>query len=113
MLRDHNQAFSEQVQEEIEQVREGVFSVYQSVMKAYMEVNIDALNEANKTEDIVDELTDKMADKNVERLSKNEYDPTVGAQYLEFASDSERIADHLINVGKSIRVILRPEGSIK
>lgn len=113
VLHDHNLVFSEQVKEEIEQVREGVFSVYQNVMKAYMEVSIDALNEANKIEDLVDEMTDKMADKNVERLSNNEYNPTVGAQYLEFASDSERIADHLINVGKSIRVILQPERVIK
>ncbi len=109
VLRDHKATFSEQIKEEIEEVREGVFSVYQNVMKAYMEVSMDALNEANKMEDIVDTLTDKMADKNVERLSRDEYTPVVGAEYLEFASDSERIADHLINVGKSIRTILQPE----
>lgn len=109
VLRDHKVAFSEKLKEEIEQVREGVFAVYQQVMKAYMDVSVEALEEANKLEDIVDALTDSMADKNVERLSANEYIPVVGAEYLEFASDSERIADHLINVGKSIRVILRPE----
>lgn len=109
VLRDHKVSFSEQIKDEIEQVREGVFAVYQSVMKAYMEVSLDALEDANQKEDIVDKLTDRMADKNVERLSANEYIPVVGAEYLEFASDSERIADHLINVGKSIRVILRPE----
>lgn len=113
VLRDHKLAFSEEIREELEQVREGIFSVYQYVMKAYMEVSLDALNIANQMEDHVDDMTDKMADKNVERLSKNEYTPTVGAEYLEFASDSERIADHLINVGKSIRVILRPEQIIQ
>ncbi len=106
VLRDHKVSFSEQIKEEIEEVREGVFSVYQHVMKAYMEVSMDALNDANKMEDLVDTLTDKMADKNVERLSRDEYTPVVGAEYLEFASDSERIADHLINVGKSIRNIV-------
>ena len=50
-----------------------------------------------------------MADRNVERLSADEYIPVVGAEYLELASDSERIADHLINVGKTIRTLLRPE----
>ena len=107
VLRDHKVSFSEQIKEEIEEVREGVFSVYQYVMKAYMEVSMDALNDANKMEDRVDTLTDKMADRNVERLSRDEYTPVVGAEYLEFASDSERIADHLINVGKSIKTILQ------
>lgn len=109
VLRDHKVAFSEKLKEEIEQVREGVFGVYQSVMKAYMEVNLDALEEANAKEDQVDTLTEQMADRNVERLSANEYIPVVGAEYLELASDSERIADHLINVGKTIRTLLRPE----
>ncbi len=111
VLRDHKVSFSEQIKEEIEEVREGVFSVYQYVMKAYMEVSMDALNDANKHEDLVDTLTDKMADRNVERLSRDEYTPVVGAEYLEFASDSERIADHLINVGKSIRTILQTTNS--
>ena len=74
-----------------------------------MEVNLDALEEANAREDQVDTLTEQMADRNVERLSANEYIPVVGAEYLELASDSERIADHLINVGKTIRTLLRPE----
>ena len=54
-------------------------------------------------------LAAEMADRNVERLSADEYIPVVGAEYLELASDSERIADHLINVGKTIRTLLRPE----
>ena len=57
----------------------------------------------------MDKLTDQRADRNVERLSADEYIPVVGAECLELASDSERIADHLINVGKSIRTLLLPE----
>ena len=109
MLRDHKLAFPANLKEEIEQMREGVFSVYQSAMKAYMDINLDALEEANRYEELVDQLTEQMADRNVARLSNNEYNPVMGAEYLELASDSERIADHLINVGKTIRTLLRPE----
>ena len=109
VLKKHKMPFSEKMLDEIEQVREGVFSVYQSAMKAYMDVSIEALEEANNREDNVDKLTDKMADLNVQRLSSDEINPVMGAQYLEFSSDSERIADHLINVGKSIRTLLSPE----
>ena len=109
VLRDHKLAFPANLKEEIEQMREGVFSVYQSAMKAYMDINLDALEEANRYEELVDQLTEQMADRNVARLSNNEYNPVMGAEYLELASDSERIADHLINVGKTIRTLLRPE----
>ena len=109
VLRDHKLAFPANLKEEIEQVREGVFSVYQNAMKAYMDINLEALEEANRCEELVDQLTEQMADRNVARLSNNEYNPVMGAEYLELASDSERIADHLINVGKTIRTLLRPE----
>jgi phosphate uptake regulator len=31
--------------------------------------------------------------------------PSVGAQYLELSSNAERIADHMINIAKSIRTL--------
>ena len=58
-------------------MREGVFSVYQSAMKAYMDINLDALEEANRYEELVDQLTEQMADRNVARLSNNEYNPVL------------------------------------
>jgi Na+/phosphate symporter len=44
-----------------------------------------------------------MEQKHIDRLTSGEYSATVGAQYLEFASDSERIADHLLNVARTIK----------
>ncbi|MBR3303406.1 MAG: hypothetical protein IKI67_04395 [Bacteroidales bacterium] len=37
------------------------------------------------------------------RMANGICTPSVGAQYLSLSSDVERIADHLINVAKSIR----------
>lgn len=109
VLKAHQLTFSPSQIEEIEQVREGVFNVYQSALKAYMELDVDALARANELEDQVDKMTDQLADRNVERLAKDEYQPIMGAEFLELISDSERIADHLINVGKTVRTLLRPE----
>ena len=44
-----------------------------------------------------------MEDNHIKRLSKGVCAPEVGAQYLSLSSNAERIADHLINVAKSIR----------
>ena len=44
-----------------------------------------------------------MADNHIERLGQGVCSPTVGAEFLSMTSDIERIADHYINVGKTIR----------
>lgn len=102
-LREAGEAFSEEVKVEMEQVREAVFSLYQSVMKAYMERSFEALQTAMALEDRVDDLTDEMAEQHVTRLTTGEFTANVGTQYLETASDSERIADHLLNIARTIK----------
>jgi len=103
MLRDAGESFSETVKVEMEQVREAVFNLYQSVMKAYMEQSAEALQTAMALEDRVDDLTDEMAELHVTRLTSGEFTANVGTQYLETASDSERIADHLLNIARTIK----------
>ncbi len=106
-LHKSGEAFTGETLDEIEQMREAIFSVYQCVMKAYMEKDFKALDEANAHEDEVDNLTENMEKQHLRRLTDGVYSANVGAQYQELASDSERIADHLINVGKSIRTLSR------
>ena len=106
-LHKSGEAFTGETLDEIEQMREAIFSVYQFVMKAYMEKDFKALDEANAHEDEVDNLTENMEKQHLRRLTDGVYSANVGAQYQELASDSERIADHLINVGKSIRTLSR------
>ena len=83
-------------------MRELVFEVYQYALKAYMEGDKEAYHIAHEYEDKVDVLNEQMAQKHIERLAKGECSALVGAQYIELASNSERISDHLINVGKTI-----------
>ena len=39
------------------------------------------------------------------RMEKGICTPSVGAQYLELSSNAERMADHMINIAKSIRAL--------
>ena len=105
IMTDKNEHFSENAIEEIELMRELIFDVYQNIMKAYMDGDIEAYWQAHRCEDQVDDLCDKMSANHVERMTKGLCTPLVGAQYLELASNCERISDHLINVGKTIRGI--------
>lgn len=102
ILAQAGESFSEQMISEIEQMRDLVFNVYQLTMKAYMNTDREAYWQAHAYEDQVDDLNDRMEQLHIERMASAQCSPTVGAQYIELASNSERISDHLINVGKTI-----------
>lgn len=102
ILHEAKEHFSKAAIAEIEQMRELVFQVYQFTMKAYMNNDHEAYWEAHKYEDMVDDLNDHMEQMHIQRMAKGECSAMVGAQYIELASNSERISDHLLNVGKSI-----------
>ncbi|MCQ2348687.1 MAG: Na/Pi cotransporter family protein [Paludibacteraceae bacterium] len=102
ILQANKESFSEEAIAEIEQMRNLVFQVYQYTMKAYMDTDREAYWQAHDFEDQVDDLNDEMERLHIERMSKGQCTATVGAQYIELASNSERISDHLINVGKTI-----------
>lgn len=98
-----NHRFSEDALQEIAALRELIFALYGKVILAYGETNRAALNEALTIEERIDAATAAMANHHVARLCENVCTPEAGACYLSLSSDTERIADHFINVAKTIR----------
>ena len=102
-LKEVNEKFSDKAIAEIEELRSIVHSLYERVVTAYKFGDKKAFNEANKLEDWVDDFTAKMADNHIKRLGEGVCTPEVGAQYLSLSANVERIADHYINVAKTIK----------
>ena len=103
LLQNFKETFSKDLLFEVEQLREKIDSLYQATMKAYMDHDFDALIEVNRYEDQVDEMVARIEKIHLQRLMDGVYPASVGQVYQEFASDTERIADHFLNVAKSIR----------
>lgn len=103
LLQNFKETFSKDLLFEVEQLRETMGSLYQATMKAYMDKDFDALIEVNRFEDQVDEMVARIEKIHLQRLMDGVYPASVGQVYQEFASDTERIADHFLNVAKSIR----------
>lgn len=103
VLQNFNEKFSNDLIYEVEHLRETIASLYQSTMKAYMDQDFAALDDVNKYEDEVDEMVATIEKLHLQRLMDGIYPASVGQVYQEFASDTERIADHFLNVAKSIR----------
>ena len=102
-LANSEQQFSDDAKYEISQLKQLLHMLYKDAMNAYQNEDFTALEEANRIEEKIDEYTRQMEEGHISRLEKGICTPSVGAQYLELSSNAERIADHMINIAKSIK----------
>ncbi len=102
-LKAVEQSFSQTAKDEIDELKKLVHSLYDNAIKAYSEHNKKALTKAFDIEEEVDAYTEMMTENHIKRMDANICTPEVGAQYLSLSASVERIADHYINVCKSIK----------
>ena len=101
-LVNEGQSFSVSAVAEIRYMQEKIEMLFKSVMNAYIKNDMDALEETNKIEAEIDIITARMESNHIIRLSDGVCTPMVGAHYLSLSSNAERVADHLVNVAKTI-----------
>lgn len=102
-LHSAGERFSDRAVAEIHALQAEVEALFRLVMQAYIRRDTVALAQADAIEDKVDEMTEAMAQTHIDRLNEGLCTPSVGAQYLSLSSNVERVADHLINVGNTVR----------
>lgn len=103
-LSEQNVSFSEIALREIMELEALIEQLYEKIEIAYTETNEIALEAAYDIEERVDIMTEGMAQNHVQRLNEGVCMLDVGSEFLAMTSDSERVADHLINMGKVIRL---------
>ena len=101
-LKSENEGFSESAVSEVAYMREYIEALFDKVIRAYTKKDKDALQEAYKIEDDVDKITTRMEENHIMRLNRGICTAIVGSQYMSLASNSERVADHFINMGKMV-----------
>ena len=102
-LKEQEASFSQEAIDEILQMEQLVSELYAEVKLAYHNKDMEALRRANAIEDRIDDLTEEMERNHIRRLNEGTCSPAVGAEYLSLAQNTERVADHLINVGNTIK----------
>ncbi|MGM9750061.1 MAG: Na/Pi cotransporter family protein [Candidatus Cryptobacteroides sp.] len=103
LLKSEGNSFSEAAVEEVRRLQAMIGELYNYTIMAYEDEDFEALGMANAVEEKVDDFTKMMEDNHIRRLTEGSCTVKAGSQYLALSSNSERIADHLINVAKSIR----------
>ncbi len=112
-LSDSGECFSDDARYEISQLKELLHRLYRFSMDAYQNDDLSSLDRANEIEEQIDYYTKSMEEGHIARMERGICTPSVGAQYLELSSNAERMADHMINVAKSIKsqLVLRSSKS--
>jgi len=105
-LKQHSISFSKEAVEEIRYMEGLIVNLYEEIKLAYHKLDMQALNRALVIEDNIDDFTEEMERHHIERLGRGECDPTTGAEYLSLAQNAERVADHLVNVGNTIKTLV-------
>ena len=101
-LAEEGQGFSTSAVAEIRYMQEKISQLFENVMNAYIKHDLKALEETNRVEDEIDKITARMESNHITRLEEGICTPMVGAHYLSLSSNAERVADHLVNVAKTI-----------
>ena len=102
-LADSSQQFSDEAKYEITQLLTLIHQLFYHVIAAYKNEDLASLEKANVIEEEIDDYTKQMEEGHISRMEKGICTPSVGAQYLELSSNAERIADHMINIAKTIK----------
>jgi len=105
LLQYSKECFSEAALDEIAKLRSLMNEQFSTVMQVYSTQNFDLLNLANKLEDEIDAYTKMMEDNHIKRLAEGVCTANVGAQYLSLSSNAERVADHMMNIAKTIKLL--------
>ncbi|MBP5685135.1 MAG: Na/Pi cotransporter family protein [Candidatus Methanomethylophilaceae archaeon] len=103
-LKEQGTTFSEIALKETMVMESLIGQLYEKIEIAYTETSETALEAAYDIEENIDIVTETMAQNHVERLNEGVCKLDVGSEFLAMTSDSERVADHLINMGKVIRL---------
>ncbi len=102
-LRLSQKTFSDDALYEISQLKTLLHQLYDQCRLAYKNEDFDALAQAKEIEEQTDDYTRMMEESHIQRLEQGLCTPMVAAQFLSLSSDLERVADHLLNVAKSIK----------
>ncbi len=101
-LKSADEKFSKEAVTEIRKMQSLIEDLYQKVMKAYVNNDVSSLKEANEIEEQIDDFTELMQVRHINRLDMGVCTSDIGVQYMSLASNAERVADHFMNVAKTI-----------
>lgn len=95
---DNKIVFSNTAIKELKEIFTVVDKVIESSLAALQNDDKEKVKEADKYENMVDDLRDTLRESHIRRLNNNECNVNAGVVFLDIVTNLERIADHGVNI---------------
>ena len=99
------QCFSPVEIEEIERIGALIHEISQHTVEAYLYGEHSELEQVYALEEQVNALAEQMAQSYIRRLADGSSKAEESTRFLSLSTDAERVADHFVNVAKTVRTL--------
>lgn len=103
VLDDEHEAFSEEGKESIQSMYQLIQKMFTLSMETFDETAEAHLQELNQLEEKVDTLKEQLTNQHYLRLSSGNCKVELNSLFISIVSNLERVGDHLVNIGNSIK----------
>ena len=100
---DKGIAFSPTGIEDIKMASKAAIETFRLAVSAKGTGSLEDVKGCRSEEEEVDNITDELREKHIERLSRGECEPQAGVIFLDILTNLERIGDHAVNVAGYVR----------
>ena len=100
-LRTGKAKLSPQAVEELRRLADATLDSVETCVEIFDLNEYDRIPEAEKKEDLVDDIQDEIVEAHAERLMAGNCDPMGGVIFTDLVTDLERCSDHAINIANS------------
>ena len=97
IIRDNKLVFTDISKEGIKQLGDAAVYSFDICVKAYFTREKELFAEAERAENIVDDMRARLKDEHIERLNNGVCDPRSSMIYTDLLGDLERVSDHSLN----------------
>ena len=102
-LREDNLVMSDEAKEELNKLTDQINTLYAYAITAFDDRNLTLLTEVEKVEESIDEFSQELEHRHIERVKKGACSAQTGSIFLQTISNLERVGDHITNLAFSIR----------
>ncbi|MBQ2576933.1 MAG: Na/Pi cotransporter family protein [Lachnospiraceae bacterium] len=103
-LEEQKESFSKPARKDMKRLAEATVRSVEISIEIFSKENFTLLPEAERNENIVDDLHAELTDKHINRMMKGKCDPTAGIVFTDMSTDLERCADNALNISTALVV---------
>ena len=100
---DKNIEFSDTGIRDIRIANDAALKTFDLAVEAKKSGDLELVKECRSCEEDVDNITEELREKHIDRLSNGECNPQAGVVFLDILTNLERIGDHAVNVAGYVR----------